>query len=220
MPGDVLDAGRRDQPIRRLEAGDAAKRRRPDHRARGLGAERDRQHAGGDGSARTGRRASRRMGEIVRIARHRRHHGGEFRGHGLADDDAAGAARQRHRGGVSAWLEAGIDRRAVLGREIGGIENVLEPDRQTAQRRQRQFCIVRGLPRCHQVEHNEGADLLVARRDRLGTDIDDGARRQFAGVDTAGEIERGEHLRHQRSGIRDQDGAEAGSRSRSLMPDP
>ena len=29
MPGDVLDAGRRDQPIGRLEAGDAAERRRP-----------------------------------------------------------------------------------------------------------------------------------------------------------------------------------------------
>ena len=51
MPGDVLDAGGRDQPVGRLEAGDAAKRRRPDHRARGLRAERDRHHAGGDGGA-------------------------------------------------------------------------------------------------------------------------------------------------------------------------
>jgi hypothetical protein len=54
MPGDVLDAGRRDQPVRRLEAGDAAERRWPDHRARGLGAKRDRQHAGGDCRAGTG----------------------------------------------------------------------------------------------------------------------------------------------------------------------
>ena len=152
-------------------------------------------------------------GEIVRIARHRRHHGGEFRGRGLADDDAAGAARQRHRGGISAWLKAGINRRAVLGREIGGIENVLEPYRQPTQRRRRQFCIFRRLTRRDQVEDDKGADLLVARRNRLGAHVDDRARREFAGFDAAGEIEGGKHgnCRHRGSGIRDQDGAEAGS---------
>src|ERR1700675_523385 len=135
MPGDVLDAGGRDQPIGRLEAGDATERRRPDHRARGLAAERDRQHAGGDCRAGAGRRTAGRVRQIARIARHRRHHGGEFRGHGFADDDTAGAAGGRGRGGGGGGGgrgEGGGGGGAVLGREIGGIENVLEPDREPA----------------------------------------------------------------------------------------
>ena len=77
-----------------------------------------------------------------------------------------------------------------MGREIGGIENVLEPDRQPAQRRRGQFWIFRRLPRRDEVEHDEGADLLVARGDRLGAHVDDRAWREFAGFDAAGEIER------------------------------
>ena len=50
--------------------------------------------------------------------------------------------------------------------------------------------IFRRAARRDQVEHDEGADLLVARRDRLGAQVDDRARREFAGLDTAGEIER------------------------------
>ena len=76
----------------------------------------------------------------------------------------------------------------------------LNPTEQPAQRRRRQFWIFRRLPRRDQVEHDEGADLLVARRDRLGAHVDDRARREFAGLDAAGEIEGGEHrdCRHQR----------------------
>ncbi len=77
-----------------------------------------------------------------------------------------------------------------MGREIGGIENVLEPDRQPAQRRRGQFRIVRRAPGAIEVEHHEGADVFFARRNRLGAHVDDGAWREFAGLDAAGEIER------------------------------
>ena len=74
----VLDAGRRDQPIRRLEAGDAAERRRPDHRARGLAAEGQiGRHAGGDRrrpSPTTSRPAYARDCADCAVAR--RHHAG------------------------------------------------------------------------------------------------------------------------------------------------
>ena len=121
-----------------------------------------------------------------RIAGHRRHHGGEFRGHGLADDDAAGAARQRHRRRIGARLKAGVNRRAVLGREIGGIENILEPDRQAAQRRCGELRVFRRAARRNEIEHDEGADLLLARGDRLGAQIE----RPRAGVSSPASMRR------------------------------
>ena len=44
-----------------------------------------------------------------------------------------------------------------------------------------------------EIERDEGADVLLARGDRLGAKLDDGARREFAGVDAAGKIERRKH---------------------------
>ena len=44
-------------------------------------------------------------------------------------------------------------------------------------------------PRRDQIEHDEGANLLFARRNRLGAHVDDRARREFAGFDAAGKIE-------------------------------
>ena len=52
-PRKAFDADRRQQPVRRLDRSDAAKRRGTDHRPSGLGANRKRQHAGAD----RGRRA-------------------------------------------------------------------------------------------------------------------------------------------------------------------
>src|ERR1700682_1639345 len=56
-------------------------------------------------------------------------------------------------------------------------------------RRVRQFCLSRRLPRRDQVEHNEGADVFFARRNRLGAHVDDGAWHELAGFDAAGKIE-------------------------------
>ena len=43
------------------------------------------------------------------------------------------------------------------------------------------------------VERRERADLALARGDRFGATVDDRARRQLAGLDPAGKVERGEH---------------------------
>ena len=50
-----------------------------------------------------------------------------------------------------------------------------------------------GAARSVEIEADEGADRRLARGDRLGAQFDDGARREFAGFDTAGKIERGQH---------------------------
>ncbi len=47
-PGKDFDADRRQQPIGRLDRGDAAERGGADHRAAGLRTDRERDHAGGD----------------------------------------------------------------------------------------------------------------------------------------------------------------------------
>ena len=60
--------------------------------------------------------------------------GGEFGGDRLAEHEAAGAAQQRDQGGIGLGPVAGIDRGAVLGRKVGGVENILDPDREPAQR--------------------------------------------------------------------------------------
>ena len=93
-------AGARDQPVRRLEAVDAAERRRPDHRAVGLAAERERHHADGDGSRRAARRAAGGVLRIVRIAGLAGRVGRELGGHRLAEDDRACRAQHRHHGRV------------------------------------------------------------------------------------------------------------------------
>ena len=193
MPGDVLGADHRDQPIGRLETGNAAERRRPDHRARRLRTERDRHHAGGDTRRGTRRRAARRVVQIVRIARHRRHQRSHFGRHRLADDDAAGAARQCHRAGVGARPKTGIDQRAILRRQVAGIVNVLEGDRQATKRRCGKPWMLGGTTRRLEVEHHEGGDILLARFDRPRAQIDRGARREVAGLKAADKIKCGQH---------------------------
>ena len=94
MPGQTFHADSGDQPVRRLEARNAAKGRWTYDRARRLTAERNRHHPGGDGRCRTRRRATRRMRKITRIARAGRHHKGKLGRHRLAEDQTAGAAHQ------------------------------------------------------------------------------------------------------------------------------
>ena len=76
----------RQQPIARLDRRRAAERGRPDHRAAGLRAQRQRDHAGADRRGRARRRSARRVAVIVRIERGGRIIGGKGRGRGLADD--------------------------------------------------------------------------------------------------------------------------------------
>src|SRR5262245_6514835 len=59
---------------------------------------------------------------------------GELGGHRLADDDGAGGAQLAHDGGILVRPATGEQRRAAFGRIVGGVEDVLDPDRNAVQR--------------------------------------------------------------------------------------
>ena len=83
----------------------------------------------GDRRGRAARRAAGRVRRVVRIDRRPGKAVGEFGRHRLAHDHAAGHAQQRDAGGVGERPVAAIDRRAVLGRHVDGVDDVLDPDR-------------------------------------------------------------------------------------------
>ena len=125
-----VHAGRREQAEARLEPDDAAIGRRADHRAAGLRADRQRHHEVGDRRRRAARRAARacasgcagcEVGPGWRLA--------NSVVTVLPSRIAAGRARQRRRAGIEARPAAGIDRRAVAGRHVGGVEDVLDAER-------------------------------------------------------------------------------------------
>src|SRR5262249_34975699 len=132
-----------------------------------------------------------RMGEVMWIARAPWLKTCEFGGHGLAEEDAAGAPNQRYHCGVSLGTMSGIDGGAVFGREIGGVVDVLDADWQAAQRQRRA-----GVGACAgglDIERHERADLGFAPGDGVGAEIHDRARRERAGLDLAGKLQRREH---------------------------
>ena len=133
-PGELLDAGEIGAAARRLRAEDAAERCRADDRAAGLRPEGERRHEGGDGGGGAARRAARRPRRIMRVGGAARCRVGEFGGHGLAENDGAGRTHLRDAGGVALRAMAAIDRRAVAGRHVGGVEEVLHRDRNAVQR--------------------------------------------------------------------------------------
>ena len=148
---DLIERGsERDQAVARhaavgrLQTEHAAERRRLADRSAGLGAERERHHAGGD---RDGRSAARSAGNpivIPRVARRpergmlgRRAHR-ELVAVGLADDHRAGAARDARRrrpSRVARNARAGATPAVV--RIAGGADVVLERDGDAEQRRVR-----------------------------------------------------------------------------------
>ncbi len=120
--------------IGRAVAEHAAERGRADGRAGGLGADRDRHHEVGDRGGRAARRAGRRAGEVVRVAGRAGMQVGELGGDGLAEQHAAGLARQRDAGGVALRLAAFVDRRAPFGRHVEGVDDVLDAERHAGER--------------------------------------------------------------------------------------
>ncbi len=126
-------AGRRKQPKARLEPDNAAIGRRPDHRAAGLRADRERHHEVGDRRRRAAGRPARRKAGVVRVRRRAGMSIGELGRHRLAEQDAAGRARQRSGAGVVSRPAADIDRRAIGRRHVGAVEDVLEAERHPVQ---------------------------------------------------------------------------------------
>ena len=95
-----LDADPAELAKARLVADDAAECRRADHRAAGLGAERQRHLEIGDSRGRAARRAAGRVRGIVRMDGRPGMAVGELGRHRLAEDDARGRADQRDAGRI------------------------------------------------------------------------------------------------------------------------
>src|SRR5262252_9645642 len=131
------------------------------------------------------------MRNVVRIARTGRLQTGKLCSDGLAEDHAAGAANERHHGGVCFWTVSGVNRRAVLGWEIGGVVYVLDAYGKPAQRQGRQP--ISALARRLNVERHERADLGLALCDHIGTMVNDRARGERASLDLPDQLERGQH---------------------------
>ena len=115
----------------------------------------------------------------------------ELRGHGLADDHAASTANECHHGGIRSRTMSGVNRRAILGWEIGRVVDVLDADRQATQRQGRQP--LSALTRSLDIERHERADLGVALGDGIGTTIYDSARSECASFDLPDKLKRGQH---------------------------
>ncbi len=61
-------------------------------------------------------------------------------------------------------------------RQICGVEDVLETDRQATKRRLGELRIVSGAPRCFEIEHDKSADIILACIDGLRAGVDRGAQ--------------------------------------------
>ena len=66
------------------------------------------------------------MGRIVRVAGAARGEGGEFGGHRLTEQHTARPAQHRDAGRVHLGTVTGMDFRAVFGRHVGGVDDVLD----------------------------------------------------------------------------------------------
>ena len=133
------------------------------------------------------------MFEIVRVLRLARLHVGEFGGDGLSRNDAAGAADHRDGRRIVARAMALIGRRAIFGRLVEGVIDILHADRQAAQRQraQRVFILARMNTRALDVEMRERADVVLLRGNGRGAQVNDAIGRKLTGLDPAREIEGG-----------------------------
>src|SRR6516225_5066665 len=112
----------------RLEAHAAAIASGPNGRADYLGAERCAEHSRRHCRRRATTRSTRRASQIMRVSRTAWLGSCEFRGHGLPNNDRASFAQRRYARGVALGVPAREKRRAVLGRHIGGLDDVLDPE--------------------------------------------------------------------------------------------
>src|SRR3954470_6177408 len=135
-----MDAGTTDQTICRLQADDAAQRRRAADRPPGVGAERPGDKAGRNRGARAARRAAGEVIAVPRIARRRprqierRSTMREFMRRELAQQHPAGPVELRYGRGVLSRDEVLADFRMARRADPGGRINVLQAERYAVQR--------------------------------------------------------------------------------------
>ncbi|MDT4852867.1 hypothetical protein FQZ97_871160 [compost metagenome] len=167
-----FDARHRQKAEGGLVADHAAVSRGPDHRGSRLGAEGQRHHAGGHRRGRAAggaARCARCIGAGARVARDTGLEGGELGGHCLAHDHTAGLAHAGDHGGVHHRAVPRVDRRAVGGGHVGGVDQVLHGDRHAGQGALRACAVERLRLRDHLcgVEMLPGQDAGLPRLDAL-----------------------------------------------------
>ncbi len=124
----VIAAAAIERADRRLEADASAIARRTDGRPDHLRAEACAQHSRRNRGGRAAARSAGGATQVMRVARAARLGGGKFGGDGLSNDHRAGFAQRRHAGGIALGAKAREQRRAVLGRHVGGLDDVLDAD--------------------------------------------------------------------------------------------
>ena len=172
-----------DRPEGGLERVGPAKARRADRRAPRMGADGGRDGGRADGGGGTAGRAPGRAGGIVRVPRPGRVAAAEGYGHRLAEDRRPAFLQREHDGRILLRTVPGEQGGAVLGRQVDGLDQVLDADRQPVDRRQRDAAAVargrgvRRLPRAFEIETGPGHDLVLARLDGLDAALEKIARR-------------------------------------------
>ena len=167
----VVAAAAIERADRDLEADAAAVAGRTDGRTDHLRAERGAHHSGRDARRRTAARPAGRAAQVMRVAGAARLAGGKFGGDGLSHDHGAGFAQRGDARGIALGTEACEQWRAVLGRHVGGLDDVLDADRHAVDLGQRPAFApagrgpVGGRARAGEVEIDEGADLGFERRE-------------------------------------------------------
>jgi hypothetical protein len=136
------------------------------------------------------------MPGVVRVAGLARRVDRELGGDRLAEDHRTRGAQQAHDRGVGARPPPGMEHRAVLGRHVGGVDDVLDADRQAVQGPERPAALallVGGarLPeRVLRVEERPGLDLGLARLDPLQAGLDELLRGEPAVPKRRGDVGR------------------------------
>ena len=182
---------------RDLEADAAAIAGGTNGRADHLCAECRADHAGGNAGGRAAARSTRGAAQVVGVARAARLGRGKFGGDGLSDDDRAGLAQRGNARAIAFGAEAGEQRRAVFGRHVGGLDDVLDADRHAVDVRARparppaRGRLVGSSARTLEVEIDEGADLGLERGDIGKAAFEEVARR----VGAAGKARRRREVR-------------------------
>src|SRR5262249_53495439 len=127
-------------------------------------------------------RSAGRASQIMRVARTARLGGCEFRGHRLPNNHCAGFAQRRYARSVALGAPPRKQRRAVLGRHVGGLDDVLDAERHAVDRRSRPALapplggLVGGCTRALKIEMNERTNLRFER-----SEIGKAALKEIAG---------------------------------------
>src|SRR5579871_1817539 len=134
------------------------------------------------------------MRKVVRIGGGAGCHAGELGRYRLAQNDRAGSTQERNAGGIAGGPVAAVDRRAHLGRKVGGIEHVLDADRHAMQHAAGRAAVevARMRERKLGVEACEGMHRAFARRDAIEAGAHNGFCGEFSRYDAAGDFGGGE----------------------------